>query len=164
MYRPHLHWYQILAPHNESVCYYDNEDKQFVNPNDVNKQDVKDGIITKVNLDREWALGKFCHGICRRKSSWLTSDRAEIAHYFYHWRYHLREQVKTALRQINYLNQEKKNYIRGLPSNLQNRYYQEDFLEWANFRVLDDVMDMLDRKRHIARVSSWFLFLLISDV
>lgn len=51
----------------------------------------------------------------------LIQGRAEIAHYFYHWRYNLREQVKTALRHINYLSQEKKNYIRNLPSDLQDQ-------------------------------------------
>lgn len=23
--------------------------------------DIEEGIITKINLDREWALGQFCH-------------------------------------------------------------------------------------------------------
>ena len=82
---------------------------------------IKQGIITKVNLDREWALGQFCH----RKSllgMLLTKGRAEIAHYFYHWRYHLREQVSFALSGIGYLNEDKKNYIRDLPSDIQDKY------------------------------------------
>ena len=27
----------------------------------MDKSDIKEGIITKVNLDREWGLGHFCH-------------------------------------------------------------------------------------------------------
>jgi hypothetical protein len=79
-------------------------------------------------------------------------DRCEIAHYFYHWRWHLREQVKTALGYIGYMNQEKKIYIRNLPSDRQHKY---DITRCSfNGRVLEEVMELLDKKRHIARVSA----------
>jgi hypothetical protein len=52
----------------------------------------------------------------------LMSDRAEIAHYFYHWRWNLREQVKTALGYIGYMSQEKKIQIRNLTPDLRIKY------------------------------------------
>ena len=50
-----------MAPSNEAECYWDNIDKQFLSPQDVNDDYIEEGIITKVNLNREWALGQFCH-------------------------------------------------------------------------------------------------------
>lgn len=79
-------------------------------------------------------------------------DRTEIAHYFYHWRWNLREQVKTALGYIGYMNQEKKIYIRNLPSERRHKYGVMHCS--SNDRVLEEVMERLDKKRHIARVSA----------
>jgi hypothetical protein len=90
-----------------------------------------------------------------------NTDRSEIAHYFYHWRWNLREQVKTALGYIGYMNQEKKIYIRNLPSDRQHKY---DVMHCSfNSRVLEEVMELLDKKRHIARVSAR-LYTLTLDV
>jgi hypothetical protein len=58
--------------------------------------------------------------------------------------------VKFALRQIGYGTNEKKNYIRNLPSDIQEK--SRDLVSLSNVRVLEDVMEILDRKRHIARV------------
>lgn len=101
-------------------------------------------------MDREWALGVYCHGIPLSDSSVLIRDRAETAHYFYHWRWHLREQVKTALRYIHCWGHEKKNYIRNLSSAEQEKLsrYQTSLIR----RELEKVMGRLDNKRHIARV------------
>jgi hypothetical protein len=81
---------------------------------------LKEGLVRKINLDKEWALGQICH---RKRPSYflLTLDRAEIAHYFYHWRYNLRDQVKTALRHIKWLSEDKKQYVLNLPTDLQYR-------------------------------------------
>lgn len=54
-----------MAVSNESECYWDNLDKQFLSPLEVGEEDIIAGNVTKVNLDREWALGKFCHGTLR---------------------------------------------------------------------------------------------------
>jgi hypothetical protein len=101
---------EILTPNNESHCYWDNENKQFLAADDVDEDDLEDGTVIKVHLNKQWALGKFCHA------------RAEIAHYFYHWRYNLRDDVKTALRHIHYLNDAKKEFIATLPRDEQDRY------------------------------------------
>ena len=53
---------EILAPSNEAVCYYDNENKQFLDSTNVTKRDLKEGLVTKSDQNRIWALGKFCHG------------------------------------------------------------------------------------------------------
>jgi hypothetical protein len=58
-------WSQILAPQNESVCYYDNDNRAFLKRSEVTKEDLKEGNVIKVKLDREWALGTFCHGSLR---------------------------------------------------------------------------------------------------
>jgi hypothetical protein len=100
--------------------------------------------IKKIPLDREWALGVFCH------------DRVEIAHYFYHWRYHLREQVKLALTAVGRFSVAFKENVQGLSTEMQNRFGSS----WggiANDRALEEVMDRLDRHRYIERVCylSW---------
>jgi len=87
----------------------------------VDDNDIEEGDIIKINLDREWALGQFCHRLVLLIIV-LTLERAEIAHYFYHWRFNLREQVKTALRHIKYASPEKKAYIENLPTDLQYKY------------------------------------------
>jgi len=109
---------KVIAFRNAAVCYWDNENKQFLNETDVDEDDLEEGVVRKINLDKEWALGQFCHrkGL---QSRHLTLDRAEIAHYFYHWRYHLREQVTSSLRHIHWLSQDKKEYVENLPSDLQ---------------------------------------------
>jgi len=37
----------------------------------VGKSDIKEGIITEVNLDQEWGLGHYCH---RKYPSTLDAD------------------------------------------------------------------------------------------
>jgi hypothetical protein len=38
----------------------------------VKEEDIESGIVTKVNLDREWALGQFCHSIYIPEQSLLN--------------------------------------------------------------------------------------------
>jgi hypothetical protein len=79
-------------------------------------------------------------------------DRAEIAHYFYHWRYHLREQVKNALTEIGRYNQNYKDHIRRLSAEMQDAYVCPPYVMVAECSALEQVMDSLDRERHIANV------------
>ena len=60
--------------------------------------------------------------VCFPLLTLLTQDRAQIAHWFYHWRYHLRDQVQRALTDIGYGNQRKKNHIRNLPPDRQEKH------------------------------------------
>lgn len=101
---------KILAPTNEAFCYWDDDDKQFLSQENVPTDQEEMENITKIHLDREWALGVFCH------------HRAEIAHYFYHWRYHLREQVKLALTAVGRFSVAFKENVQGLSTEMQNQY------------------------------------------
>jgi len=55
---------KIISRKNESVCYWDEDNKHFLNAADVAKEDIKEGIVKEIRLDRPWALGASCHGIC----------------------------------------------------------------------------------------------------
>ena len=59
--------------------------------------------------------------------------------------------MKLALRQVGWASEEKKNYVRNLPADIQK---SRSLGILVNSRVLEEVMGLLDRKRHIARVSS----------
>jgi hypothetical protein len=109
---------KVLSSGNTSFCYWDNDDKQFLSEAEVDAEDLEDGLVYRINLGREWALGQTCHGLSTYVVI-LILDRAEVAHYFYHWRFNLREEVKTALEEINYFSPEKIEYIKNLPSELQ---------------------------------------------
>jgi hypothetical protein len=118
----HCYFLQKSIPDNNEVwVYWDNENKHFLDRCDVHKSDIKHNLVTKADIRGPWALGGFCHSMSPWKCV-LIPDRAEIAHYFYHWRWNLREQVKTALGYIGYMNQEKKIQIRNLAPELRHKY------------------------------------------
>jgi hypothetical protein len=112
---------KVISPTNSSVCYWDTENRHFLSPENVTVSDLGEEVVLRVNLNREWAMGSGCYGMISPQFI-LIQARAKVAHYFYHWRYHLREQVRTALRQIGWSGESKKDYIANLPRESQNRY------------------------------------------
>ena len=49
------------ASTQEEYCYWYNEDKTFLDPEEVHDEDIHEKRVAKIPLNRGWALGSFCH-------------------------------------------------------------------------------------------------------
>jgi len=52
---------KIISPTNAEYCFWDNENKHFLNEGDVDESDLDEDLVKKILLDSPWALGHYCY-------------------------------------------------------------------------------------------------------